>query len=75
MSDGTNPDLDNMPVFSWQLPIEDELLKWTRYMKLQNRAYIRNTIWGHRQKREAEIYATVFEMVEKRIKEEMERRK
>lgn len=53
--------------FSWETPIEDELLNWVRYMKQSNQTYIHRTIWGKKQKREAEIYATVFGMVEKRI--------
>lgn len=61
-----------MPTFSWEKPIEQELLEWTRYMKRQNLAYIQTTIWGRKQKREAEIYANVFAMVERRILQEMD---
>lgn len=64
----------NLPIFSWQKPIEQELLEWSRYMKQQNLGYIRTTIWGSKQKREAQIYANVFEVVEKRILSEIARR-
>lgn len=60
-----------IPEFSWQTPIEEELLRWTRYMKNSNRTYIIQTMWGRKQKREAEIYARAFEMMEKRIINEM----
>lgn len=53
----------------------DELLKWARYMKRQNQTYIQTTIWGNKQKREAEIYAHVFSLVEKRILREMNAKK
>lgn len=45
----------------------EELLDWVRYMKRENELHIHTTIWGRKQKREAPIYANVFEMVEKRI--------
>lgn len=61
----------NLPLFSWQKPIEQELLSWARYMKRQNLIYISTTIWGKRQKREAQIYANAFEMIEKRILREI----
>lgn len=61
-------------MFSWQNPIEQELLGWARYMKISNQKYIKNTIWGKKQKREAEIYVKVFEMVEDRIEKEISRR-
>ena len=64
-----------MGKFSWQVPIEQELLRWARYMRQQNEGYIRTTIWGRKQKREAQIYANVFGMVEERIRREMELRK
>lgn len=63
------------PRFSWEVPIEQELLKWVTYMKRQNLAYIQTTIWGRKQRREAEIYATVFKMVEEKIIREMDMRK
>lgn len=55
----------------FSLPIEQELLKWARYMRQSNELYIRTTIWGKKQKREAEIYARVFGMVEERIQKEI----
>lgn len=58
--------------FSWEQPIEQELLKWCRYMKRQNEQYIAHTIWGRKQKQEAEIYICVFEMVEAKILREIE---
>jgi hypothetical protein len=61
-----------MPTFSWEVPIEEELLRWVKYMKRQNLLYIQTTIWGRKQKREAEIYKNVFEMVEERIQREMD---
>lgn len=63
------------PRFSWEVPIEQELLKWVTYMKRQNLACIQTTIWGRKQRREAEIYATVFKMVEEKIIREMDMRK
>lgn len=56
----------------FDIPIEDELLKWAKYMKRQNLNYISTTIWGRRQKQEAEIYANVFAMLEKKILREIE---
>lgn len=61
-------------MFSWEVPIEDELLRWAIQMKLGNQTYISTTIWGKKQKREAQIYANAFEMMEKRILREKELR-
>lgn len=60
-----------------QIPQVDnlhELLVWAIYMRQSNEAYKRQTIWGKKQKREAQIYANVFAMVEKRIRREMDNR-
>jgi hypothetical protein len=59
------------PVFSWDMSIEQELLRWARYMRQCNLEYIDTTIWGRKQKREAAIYAHVFEMVEKKVRKEI----
>lgn len=61
----------NLPVISWRKPIEQELLSWAGHMKRQNLAYTSTTIWGKKQKREAQIYAKAFEMIEKRILREI----
>ena len=58
-------------MFSCQEPIEQELLRWARHMKRQNLTYVRTTIWGRKQKREAQIYARAFEMIEERILREI----
>lgn len=53
-------------------PIEIEMNEWLRHMEQSNRSYAVTTIWGRKQKREAEIYADAFKMAREHLKKELE---
>jgi hypothetical protein len=68
----TNPKFTFVPpVFSWNIPIEQEMLTYLKHMERQNRSYISNTIWGNKQKREAECYANAFALARKHLEQEI----
>lgn len=63
-----------LPVMSWEEPIELEILKYVRNMKRQWQSQVHGNIWRSVNKA-AENYVNAYEMVEKHILEEIEFRK
>jgi len=61
-------------MFSWEKPIEQEILAFVRHMK---QSWIRHIVSARdrRQRREAQIYARAYETVERHILDEIELRK
>lgn len=53
-------------------PIEIEMDAWLSHMERSNRNYAATTIWGRRQKREAEIYADAFKIAKEHLRKELE---
>lgn len=63
-----------LPVMSWEEPIEIEILKFVRSMKRQWKSQVHGNIWFSVNKA-AENYVNAYETVEKHILEEIEFRK
>jgi hypothetical protein len=61
------------PVFSWDRPIEEEILTYVRQMKRGWQTMVHGSIWGHVNKA-AVNYVSAYEMVEKHILQEIELR-
>lgn len=61
------------PVFSWDEPIEEEILNFVRHMKRSWQGMVHSSIWPHVRKA-AEAYVSAYEAVEDHIVREIELR-